>query len=162
MSCTECVSKMVRDNATKIIKSSMAKVIRLLAVLTLILEQFQSNNLMVTTEADINSMIAKELTSNPHGRQRLTHTESLSQAHRRAVGHRPGVAHHPPEHLDPVVCLHQRLDPVVCLHRRLDPAAHHRPDHLDRHLDRRVLPEEHPQRLLGQHGHQRCFRCGPY
>jgi hypothetical protein len=56
---------MVRDNAAKIIKSSMAKVIRLLAVLNLILEQFQSNNLMVITEADINNMIAKELTPNP-------------------------------------------------------------------------------------------------
>ena len=63
--CKAILDKMAADDVASTIKSHFAKLVRLYCILQLILQQFQSKNLMVIATGDIANMISHALADNP-------------------------------------------------------------------------------------------------
>jgi hypothetical protein len=63
--CKAILDKMAADDVAATIKSHFAKLVRLYSILQLILQQYQSKNLMVIATGDIANMISHALAENP-------------------------------------------------------------------------------------------------
>ena len=63
--CKAILDKMAADDVPSTIKSHFAKLVRLYCILQLILQQFQSKNLMVIATGDIANMISHALADSP-------------------------------------------------------------------------------------------------
>ena len=63
--CKAILDKMAADNVAATIKSHFAKLVRLYSILQLILQQYQSKNVMVIATGDIANMVSHALAENP-------------------------------------------------------------------------------------------------